>query len=99
MTIKKQDGSVYWVEFFPDDISATKWIDEEKTRTYWNKTYTVELETIISETAVESAEEIARKAAVKKAKDELINLDKTKIKNLGDLIEVCEKLMIAAGVK
>lgn len=43
LTIRRQDGTVYWVEHFNDLASAQKWIAEEQTRPYWNNSYTYQI--------------------------------------------------------
>jgi len=40
LEIKRADDSIYWTEHFNDIPSANKWLAEEKTRMYWDKTYT-----------------------------------------------------------
>ena len=42
LTIKKQDKSVYWTEYFNDLKSANAQVDDEQTRPYWDDTYTVD---------------------------------------------------------
>ena len=37
--IKRQDLSVYWVEYFSSISDLNRWLDEEKTRPYWDTTY------------------------------------------------------------
>jgi hypothetical protein len=40
LTIKRQDGSTYWTEYFNSQPECDAWIAEEQTRSYWDKTYT-----------------------------------------------------------
>ncbi len=40
LTIKKSDGSVYWIDQFQDQASCDKWIANEQTQFYWDRTYT-----------------------------------------------------------
>lgn len=46
LTIRKQDGSTYWVEHFNTEAELHRWLDEEKTRPYWDRQYTTEIEDI-----------------------------------------------------
>ena len=43
LTILKEDGSFYWREYFNTRQEAQKWLAKEKTRPYWEKTYTDEI--------------------------------------------------------
>lgn len=38
LTIKYSDGSMYWQMFFNTMNECNKWLNEEKTRPYWNNT-------------------------------------------------------------
>jgi hypothetical protein len=40
LTIKKSDGSIYWTEYFNDIDSCNAWLEEEKTRPYWDESFT-----------------------------------------------------------
>lgn len=40
LKILNPDGSLYWREHFNDEESALKWLEEEKTRKYWNEKFT-----------------------------------------------------------
>lgn len=42
LTIKKEDGSVYWVEHFNSLDACNEWLEVEQTRPYWNSQYTTE---------------------------------------------------------
>lgn len=44
LTIKKEDGSIYWIENFKDHQACNIWLTEEQTRPYWNDNYTTETE-------------------------------------------------------
>lgn len=65
LEIKKADGSSYWTEHFNDKESLDKWLAEEKTRPYWDKTFA---ETIIDMSPT-PAEKAARDKVLKDMKD------------------------------
>lgn len=44
LTIKRADGSEYWVEHFNDEPSAGEWLAVEKTRPYWESDFTSSLQ-------------------------------------------------------
>ena len=46
LTIYREDGSVYWIENANDLSALERWLDEEKTRPYWEPTYTTAIEEI-----------------------------------------------------
>lgn len=79
LTIKRTDGSVYWVENFADLNEKDKWLNEEMTRPYWDKTYTTE---VVDQGAILDAQFEARKlspeALAQKAKDDALNAIKAK---------------------
>jgi hypothetical protein len=58
LTIKKKDGSIYWVENFNDLAAANLWLLEEEKKFYWDPTYT---HTMIDDTP--SAEDLTAAAA------------------------------------
>ena len=62
VTVKvfKGDGSPYWTDHFNDVASANKWLDEEKTRKYWDSSFTT---SITDTTATDAAVVIANKTA------------------------------------
>lgn len=43
LKIYKPDGSIYWIEHFNSTTELQRWLDEEKTRPYWNPEYTHEI--------------------------------------------------------
>lgn len=43
LIIKNSDGSEYWKERFNSSAQAQRWIEEEKTRSYWKKDFTYEV--------------------------------------------------------
>lgn len=63
LTISRQDGSRYWTEYFNSEAEAEKWLNTEKTRSYWKKEYESNVE-YIGPTAQEIAE---REAAAQQA--------------------------------
>lgn len=60
LTIFNPDLSVYWIESFNNQIDAHKWLDEEKTRPYWNNEFTYAFEG--SEIQINPQDEINQKA-------------------------------------
>lgn len=44
LTIKKQDGSTYWVEHFNTQENLDRWLNEERSRLYWKQEYTTEIQ-------------------------------------------------------
>ncbi len=63
LEIKKKDNSPYWLEHFNDLESANKWIEEEKTRPYWDSEYTYEIIEIPENTV--SEQELVNNQALK----------------------------------
>jgi len=47
LTIKKSEESLYWTECFNDRESAERWLREERSRPYWQDTYTWKLDDIV----------------------------------------------------
>jgi hypothetical protein len=43
LTIKNPDGSQYWKEHFNTLADANKWLNEEKTRKYWQAGFTTQI--------------------------------------------------------
>lgn len=84
LTIKKQDGSVYWKEHFNKLDDCDKWLAEEKTRPYWDETYTHEIldKTPPPPTAEELAAIAAEENAHKEAKQFLKGLKKSDLVDL-----------------
>ena len=54
LTIRRQDQSTYWTEYFNDMASCNQWLKEEETRPYWDSTYSCE----ISETLPPKQEDV-----------------------------------------
>jgi len=40
LTIKRADGSVYWMERFNKQVDGDAWLAREKARSYWEKSWT-----------------------------------------------------------
>lgn len=41
LEIKREDGSTHWTEYFNNNDDALIWEAEERTRPYWNESFTV----------------------------------------------------------
>lgn len=54
LIIKKQDQSIYWTEYFDSLNNLNTWLDEEKTRPYWTRSYATEIINIPSPRVVET---------------------------------------------
>jgi ribosomal protein L29 len=54
LEIKKVDDSVYWVEYFNIQADVDKWIAEEQTRPYWDKSFTYTIVDISDKTPAET---------------------------------------------
>ena len=82
LTIFNPDSSIYWVEYFNDIDLCNNWLNEEKTRPYWNPEFTHTIED-----KRPSAEEIAEKEAEILAEQnnqkQLKDSAKAKLKALG----------------
>lgn len=39
LQIFREDGSIYWTEYFNSLDEANNWLEVEKTRFYWDPTY------------------------------------------------------------
>lgn len=39
LTIKRKDGSTYWTEYFNEQAACDKWIANERTKPYWEKSF------------------------------------------------------------
>ena len=96
LTIKKDDGAIYWKEQFNDQLSADKWIAQEKKRPYWNGAYVVETVSVV-EPSVPVADQ-SKITAREQAKVAIKSFDKTKVKDLGEALDVIEKLIKAQGL-
>ena len=71
LIIKKQDNSIYATEYFNLLEDAQKWLNEEKTRKYWDENYTSEF---VDTTIYPTQSEIDAAEAIKLNHD--LNLQK-----------------------
>lgn len=46
LNIYNEDGSLYWKEHFNDEKDLEKWLEEEKTRPYWNQKFKIDIQEI-----------------------------------------------------
>jgi len=102
LKIKKANGEIYWVENFNTKKECDKWLAEEKTRPYWKKDFTFEIEDKTEE--INNAQ-IAGKAlfeqkrlSLETAKDSLKKLKKDKLKTVADCIKAIEGIMDVLGI-
>lgn len=82
LKIFNPDGSLYWVEHFNKMEHCVSWLEEEKTRPYWNPefTHTIEDKTPTPEQIAQQNAEIE---AQLQAKEEFKNSAKAKLTALG----------------
>lgn len=89
LEIKKQDGSIYWVEYADGDDGGDrlqKWLDSEKAKSYWDPSYDAkildvspppptqaELDAIVADKLDQEQNRVALKG-IKKA--DLVDVDK-----------------------
>lgn len=59
ITIRRADGSLYWADGFNSKAEAEKWLAVERTRPYWDESFTVE--------HIDRAQEYADQAAANEA--------------------------------
>ena len=87
LIIKKEDGSVYWKEYFNSLDECNKWLEIEKTRPYYDPKYTEE---IIDNTPPPKSEaDIAKEEADKLAKESLKDLIKKLKKSDLSTVSAC----------
>lgn len=85
LNIYNEDGSLYWKEHFNKQEDLNKWLDEEKTRPYWNKNFTTEIIDIPEPDFSAHEEEIKKieeKKASAKEKLLILGLDEEEIQAL-----------------
>jgi hypothetical protein len=46
LNIYNEDGSLYWKAHFNNEEDLARWLEEEKTRPYWNKNFKIDIEEI-----------------------------------------------------
>lgn len=78
LTIKKKNGDLYWTEKFQTLVEAKRWLAEEKTRFYWEKSFEVELD---DKTKEDQSEESLRVEKMIKVRDRQFEIMK-KLKGL-----------------
>jgi hypothetical protein len=97
LTILKANGSVYWTEGFDTRNELDKWLEVEKTKFYWKRNFTVQIQDNKAE--VEAAEKAAREefklAKQKKVqlRQALADLKKKPAKTIEDLNQAVESLI------
>lgn len=64
LEIKKADGSIYWIEHFENGADADTWLTEEKTRPYWDSSYTTTIEELVTDMQL-SAQDIINQEALR----------------------------------
>lgn len=82
LTIFNPDKSIYWVEHFNDMDFCNKWLEEEKTRPYWNAEFTYSIEDK-RPTPEQIAQQEAQVLAEQNAQKQLKDSAKAKLKALG----------------
>jgi len=75
LNIYNEDGSLYWKEHFNKQEDLDKWLDEEKTRPYWNANFATEI-IDVPQSDFSAQEEDIKKIEEKKAsaKQKLLTL-------------------------
>lgn len=98
LTLKRKDGSTYWQMHFNSQDECDKWLNEEKTRPYWDNEFVSEIvQSPVLETPDPSIE-AAKKLKLTAAADALKPISKDKLKD-HDLGEVIENILVVIGVK
>lgn len=97
VTIKRADGSEYFKSYFNSLADAEKWIAEEKTRPYYQKEFTVEVDDKTAEAqAVDQAISDQVKAAEDRKKairQRLRDFDLSRINTLAELKLVLKEIL------
>lgn len=98
IVITRKDGSVYWTEAFNSMQEATAWVDEERTRPYWDPDFVVDIQDGTAE-----AEEQMRKAreteiARLSKGDEIKTLVKKKNRNVAEANAIIDKMAELLGL-
>lgn len=97
LTIKKADGSQYWIQKFSSLVEGeamrmlTAWLDAEKLRPYWNPEFTTEILDVTPQPHADSPDEVARKAAILQLKTRLLALDDQVDLTAAELKEMARK--------
>jgi len=100
--IKNVDGSTYWTERFNSRADCDAWLSEEKTRPYWKKDFTVEIDDKEKETLEEQKRNLEKiQARTKKAQEarlEVKELRKKKGRTAAENAALLDKLLDALGI-
>lgn len=101
LTIKHEDGSVYWTEHFSSMDDLNKWLDEEKTRHYWDKDFTTQVEDLTQPplSSEQLAEIQSKKEEIVLARDNVKDIDLTKINSIDDIKSLLLDIIKALGLK
>lgn len=94
LTITRADGSIYWVDHFPDIVAKDAWLKSEMTRPYWQKDFVTSWvdQGAITDAQIEAAKS-SPEAMAQKAKDEALAVIKAKadgIKSPADIVGLPE---------
>lgn len=82
LTIFNPDNTVYWKEYFYTNEACETWLNEEKTRPYWNPEFTYLIEDK-RPTPEQIAQQEAQILAEQNAQKQLKESAKAKLKALG----------------
>lgn len=85
LNIYNEDGSLYWKEHFNDEKDLEKWLEEEKTRPYWNQKFKIDIQEInlLNKDEIEKqVKNTADKISSAKQKLLMLGLDEEEIKAL-----------------
>lgn len=98
LTITKPDGSTYWIERFPTQAAAQKWLGEEITRKYWNPDFVCQIVDKTpppkpAPTPEELAAIAAKKAQIATLRQRLIDLDAQADLTVVEVKECLRKLL------
>ena len=97
LEIKKEDGSLYWKEHFNNQSDCDKWLDEEKTRPYWDSGFTYTSKEIDKPDPVKEQENQAKQDLKEQKRQSIItelkSLDWSSVKTIADLKSVFRLLV------
>jgi hypothetical protein len=74
LNILHADGSKYWSEGFDSRLELNKWLNAEKTRTYWKKDFKIEI--VDNSAAVDQVEKDQKDRADKAIADRKVITDR-----------------------
>lgn len=86
LEIKKQDGSIYWVEHFTKRSDLNKWLATEMTRDYWREQYTHSITEINNAPPAKTQEEIQREQKMQMLENKI----KAKTATIEERLELIE---------